>query len=46
MKIRMLNGEEHDQSYLVEKAHDDDFYYGYLGKVAFSSSNLEATRQP
>src|SRR6056300_2082196 len=41
MKIRMLNGEEHDQSYLVEKAHDDDFYYGYLGKVAFSSSNLK-----
>jgi hypothetical protein len=37
----MLNGEEHDQSYLVDKAHDDDFYYGYLGKVAFSSSNLK-----
>ena len=41
MKIRMLNGEEHDQSYLVEQAHEDDFYYGYLGKVAFSSSNLK-----
>jgi len=41
MKIRMLNGEEHDQSYLVEQAHNDDFYYGYLGKVAFSSSNLK-----
>ena len=40
-KIRMLNGEEHDQSFLVEKAHDDEFYYGYLGKVAFSSSNLK-----
>ena len=39
--ITMLNGEQHNQDWLVEQAIDDSFYYGYLGKVAFSSSNLK-----
>ena len=39
--ITMLNGESHLQGWLVEQAINDDFYYGYLGKVAFSSSNLK-----
>ena len=37
----MLNGEQHSQDWLVQQAIEDDFYYGYLGKVAFSSSNLK-----
>ena len=37
----MLNGEQHSQEWLVQQAIEDDFYYGYLGKVAFSSSNLK-----
>lgn len=40
-KITMLNGEQHNQDWLVEQAANDDFYYGYLGKVAFSSSNIK-----
>jgi len=40
-QITMLNGEQHNQDWLVEQAIDDSFYYGYLGKVAFSSSNLK-----
>ena len=39
--ITMLNGEQHKQDWLVEQAANDDFYYGYLGKVAFSSSNIK-----
>ena len=39
--ITMLNGEQHDQDWLVQQAAEDDFYYGYLGKVAFSSSNIK-----
>lgn len=40
-QITMLNGESHAQDWLVQQAIEDDFYYGYLGKVAFSSSNLK-----
>ena len=40
-QITMLNGETHAQDWLVQQAIEDDFYYGYLGKVAFSSSNLK-----
>ena len=40
-QITMLNGERHDQDFLVQQAVDDAFYYGYLGKVAFSSSNIK-----
>ena len=40
-QITMLNGEQHSQDWLVQQAIEDDFYYGYLGKVAFSSSNLK-----
>lgn len=40
-QITMLNGEQHSQDWLVQQAVGDDFYYGYLGKVAFSSSNIK-----
>jgi len=40
-QITMLNGQQHDQDWLVQQAEQDDFYYGYLGKVAFSSSNIK-----
>jgi hypothetical protein len=39
--ITMLNGEQHNQDWLVEQAATIHFYYGYLGKVAFSSSNIK-----
>ena len=35
-QITMLNGETHAQDWLVQQAIEDDFYYGYLGKGAFS----------
>ena len=42
-QITMLNGEQHNQDWLVEQAIDDSFYYGYLGKVAFSSFQPQET---
>jgi len=41
MKIKLLDNTEHDQQELVDNAYSDEFYYGYLGKAAFSSSNLK-----
>ena len=39
--ITTFDGIEHDTEELLEKMIDDDFYYGYLGKQALSSSNLK-----
>jgi hypothetical protein len=39
--ITTFDGIEHDANELLEKMIDDDFYYGYLGKQALSSSNLK-----
>lgn len=36
--IRLLNGKEFDKKEILSKMMQDDFYYGYLGKNALSSS--------
>lgn len=40
-KITTFDGVEHDKEELIEKMYDDDFYYGYLGQHALSSSSLK-----
>ena len=40
MKIKMLNGETYEKSGLIESAKEDDFYYGFLGRNALSSSSI------
>ena len=39
--IKLLDGTTHEEKDLLEKMYDDTFYYGYLGKAAFSSSTLK-----
>lgn len=39
--ITLLDGKEWDENELRKKMVDDDFYYGYLGKNALSSSSLK-----
>lgn len=39
--ITLLNNDKWDSKELVDKMHDDDFYYNYLGKNALSSSSLK-----
>lgn len=39
--ITTFDGVEHDKKELLEKMIDDDFYYGYLGKQALSSSSVK-----
>jgi hypothetical protein len=41
MEIKTLDGEEHDSLELLKKMEDDEFYYGYMGRVALSSSSLK-----
>jgi len=41
MKIKLLDNSVHEQQELIDNAYSDEFYYGYLGKTAFSSSNLK-----
>ena len=41
MKITLLDGKEWDVKELKEKAVDDEFYYGYLGKAALSSTTVK-----
>ena len=36
--IELLDGSTWDMETILEKMHDDDFYYGVLGKNALSSS--------
>jgi len=40
-KIITFDGVEHDRDTILESMDDDDFYYGYLGKQALSSSSLK-----
>ena len=40
-EIILLDGTSWDRPTLIEAMRDDDFYYGYLGKAAMSSSNLK-----
>lgn len=37
----MLDGSDYDQQWLIDKARDDDFYYGVLNTLALSSSSLK-----
>ena len=39
--ITTFDGVEHKRDEILEKMYDDDFYYGYLGKNALSSSSLK-----
>lgn len=39
--ITTFDGVVHDKEEIIEKMYDDDFYYGYLGKQALSSSSLK-----
>lgn len=41
MKIRTLDHKEWELLELLDNMHSDEFYYGYLGKNAFSSSSLK-----
>jgi hypothetical protein len=41
MKIKTLDHKEWELAELLDNMHSDDFYYGYLGKNAFSSSSLK-----
>lgn len=37
----MLDGTDYDQQWLIDKARDDEFYYGVLNNLALSSSSLK-----
>jgi hypothetical protein len=41
LTVKLLDDTEHDWESLIEKMDDDDYYYGYLGKVALSSSIIK-----
>ena len=41
LTIETLDGESHDWEEIIKKMDDDDFYYGYLGKFALSSSIIK-----
>ena len=41
MKITLLDGTEWEKKDIIEKSYDDDFYYSYLGKAAFSSTTIK-----
>ena len=40
-KIKTLDNKIWDKNELLDNMYDDDFYYGYLGKQALSSSSLK-----
>jgi len=39
--IQLLNGERFKHDEILELMKDDEFYYGYLGKAALSSSSIK-----
>jgi len=41
LNVKLLDGSEHDWESLIEMMDDDNYYYGYLGKVALSSSIIK-----
>ena len=45
MKIKLLDGKEWDRVEILEQMLNDEFYYGYLGKAALSSSSLKKLLQ-
>jgi hypothetical protein len=45
--ITLLNGDTWERDAILAKMSDDEFYYGYLGKNAMSSSNIKLlTKSP
>ena len=40
-EITLLDGKTWDRGELILKMYDDPFYYGYLGRVALSSSSMK-----
>lgn len=40
-QIELLDGKMYDHDWLVEQAYGDEFYYGFLGKNALSSSSVK-----
>ena len=45
MKIKLLDGKEWGRVEILERMLNDEFYYGYLGKAALSSSSLKKLLQ-
>ena len=43
--IKLLDGQSWDYNELLEQMLKDEFYYGYLGKAALSSSSLKKLLQ-
>jgi len=41
-KIKLLNNEVFKKEDILKKMMDDEFYYGYLGKNALSSSSCKS----
>ncbi len=41
MQIKTFDNIIHEKDELIEKMYDDDFYYGYLGQNALSSSSIK-----
>jgi|TARA_R100000084_G_C4619641_1_gene132463 hypothetical protein len=41
MEITLLDGKTYNREDLITKASDDSYYYGYLGKYAFSSTSMK-----
>ena len=41
VQIKTFDNIIHDKEELIEKMYDDDFYYGYLGQNALSSSSIK-----
>ena len=41
-EIKLLNDEIFKKEDILKKMMDDDFYYGYLGKNALSSSSCKS----
>lgn len=39
--IKLLDNKEWEEKELIQNMYDDSFYYGYLGKVALSSSSIK-----
>lgn len=39
--ITLLNGEQWEETKLLDKMEDDSFYYGHLGQYALSSSSIK-----
>ena len=41
MKLNLLDGTTEEKAKLIEKAYDDEFYYGDLNRKALSSSSIK-----